>query len=241
MRPVWEFLWYLVYPIVHRTRQLPFAMLGILFPVVPLCFAWPRRRNLSRPMRWMVVYLAATFLEDLFTVYWSRHGRPNLWVVNLYTPFETFILCMMFAGWQLRMRWRAAIYAGMVACIAFWGAVTFVVEGLHGFSRYTKPVEALLVVAIAAWTLVDRSRRTISPLTRHTWFWVSVGTMVYFAYLVMLDPFSYVFSHTQLTDKYLRIWLLSYQINGVLTTIMYLFWLRAILLVPRGEPVDVLP
>jgi hypothetical protein len=241
MKPVWDFLWYLVYPLVDWGQHAWFVTFGILFPVVPLCFAWPRRRNLSRPMRWMVVYLAATWLEDLFTVYWSRHGRQSLWVVNLYTPFETVILCTMFAGWQLRLRWRAAIYAGMVACIAFWGIVTFTVEGFFGISRYTKPVESLLVVAIAAWTLVDRSRRTISPLTRHTWFWVSVGTMVYFAYLVMLDPATYVFSQAQPSNKYLTLWRLSYEINGALATVMYLFWLRAILLVPRGKCVETLP
>lgn len=225
----------LLYAIGRGFRLSPAAMLGILFPVVPIAVALPRLRKLPPPLRWALVYLVVTLAEDIFMIIWSRHGRHNLWIMNLYTPVEAFILGMMFAGWQLRERWRTTIYVAVALLVVFWGVMMLEVEGLDSFPQFSKPVQSLLVMAAATWTLVQRSRVAVSPLTRHPWFWVSVGTLLYFAYLMLLDPVG-----TVLSEHQHQLFRIAYAINGILVTVMYLFWVRAFLLIPwragRGAP-----
>jgi hypothetical protein len=199
---------------------------GILFPVIPILVAWPRWRVLPKPLRWAVAYLVLTLVEDLVMIYWSRNGQHNLWIMNLYTPIEAGIFGMMFGGWQLRERWRGTIYVAVGGFMAFWIVMMATIEGFDSFSRFTKPVESLLVITAAAWTLVQRARHTAAPLTRHPWFWVSVGTLFYFAYLLLLDPIS-----TILGEGRMDLLKLAYELNGALVVIMYLFWMRAITLV----------
>lgn len=228
-----DFLWYLVSPLVLSVLGTPLLMLGILFPIVPILAAWPRRRVLSPPLRWVVIYLVITLVEEIIMVYWSRNGRHNLWIINLYTPIEAWILAMMFAAWQPRERWRMMIFISLAAFMVFWAVMMATAEGFDTFPKFSKPVESLLVLAAAAWTLVQRSRLTASPLTLHPWFWVSVGTLLYFAYLLLLNPVGMILMNTRLD---LLIW--AYNINGILTTVMYLFWLRALLLVRIPSKVE---
>lgn len=225
-------LWVLLTRVARYLQAAPFAMLGILFPALLLVAAWRRRQSLPMPLRWMCTYLALTVIEDLFMIYWSRGGRHNLWIMNLYTPFEAAMLGMMYVGWQLRERWRATIYAATTLFVVFWLVMIMTVEPITEFSRFTKSVESLLVIAVAAWTLVQRSRHTAAPLTAHVWFWVSVGTLLYFAYFLLLNPVSLVLGTR------LDLLVLVYEINGGMVVIMYLFWLRAILLVRRPSKAE---
>ena len=226
-------LWALVIRIGHFLQAAPLAMLGILLPVLLLLVAWRRRQALPVPLRWMCTYLALTLIEDLFMIYWSRDGRHNLWIMNLYTPVEAILFGLMYAGWQLRERWRTALYAGTAAFIVFWFVMIMTIEPITEFSRFTKSVEALLVIAVAAWTLVQRSRHTAAPLTAHPWFWASVGTLLYFAYFLLLNPVSLVLGNR------LDLLVVMYEINGAMVIVMYLFWLRAIQLVRHPSKADV--
>ncbi|HET8763230.1 MAG TPA: hypothetical protein VFM12_07420 [Gemmatimonadales bacterium] len=224
--------WALLTRIGHFFHTAPLATTGILFPALVLLAAWRRRRSLPRPLRWMCVYLALTLLEDFFMIYWSRAGRHNLWIMNLYTPFEAAMFGMMYAGWQLRERWRTVVYAVTALFLVFWLVLILTIEPITEFSRFTKSVEALLVIAVAAWTLVQRSRHTAAPLTAHAWFWVSVGTLLYFAYFLLLNPVSLLLSTR------LDLLVVVYEINGAMVIVMYLFWLRATLLVRRPSKAE---
>lgn len=210
-----------------RVGQLaPFSTVGVFSALIPIYAGWRRRAVLPPPLRWALIYLAVTLAEELFMVYWSRSGRSNLWIINLYLPVGATFLGLMFAGWQQRERWRMAIYLVIAAFVVFWGAMMLTVENVRQFAPYTPPVQSLLVIAAAAWTLVQRTRHTVSPLTQHAWFWVSSGALLYFAYILVLDPFSRLMLHSSP-----RLVLMAFEINGVLVTVMNLSWLRAMLLV----------
>lgn len=236
MSALTDFLWYLVEPIVRGLSPPSLSMIGVLFPIVPILFAWPRRRALPVSLRWALVYLVLALAEDLVMIYWSRNGQHNLWIMNLYTPIEAVLVGMMFSGWQLRERWRSTIYLAVAAYVAFWLLMVANVENLEEFSRYTKSVESLLVIAVAAWTLVQRSRHTAAPLTLHAWFWVSVGALFYFAYLLLLNPIGAI-----LGEGRVDLLTVAYELNGALVLLMYLFWLRAFLLVRKPSKAGATP
>jgi hypothetical protein len=224
--------WIVLARVGHFFRTAPLATAGILFPALVLLAAWRRRRSLPEPVRWMCTYLALTLIEDLFMIYWSRGGRHNLWIMNLYTPLEAAMFGMMYAGWQLRERWRTVVYAVSALFVVFWLVMIMTIEPITEFSRFTKSVESLLIIAVAAWTLVQRSRHTAAPLTAHAWFWASVGTLLYFAYFLLLNPVSLV-----LWSR-LDLLVVVYEINGAMVIVMYLFWLRAILLARRPSKAE---
>lgn len=224
--PPSDILEYLFSPILFVSRIAPIATIGVFSALIPISAAWRRRRSLPSPLRWAAIYLAATLAEEMFMLYWSRTGRSNLWIINVYNPFAAIFLGLMFAGLQLRERWRTVINVVTGIFPVFWGAMMLTVENIRMFPLYTQPVQSLLVITAAAWTLVQRTRYTVSPVTRHSWFWVSVGALFYFVYLLLLDPFSRLLVHSnpQLVT-------VAHEINGALITLMNAFWLRAILLV----------
>jgi hypothetical protein len=71
---------------------------------------------------------------------------------------------------------------------AIWGVLHLTVEPLAAFPVYSKPVECMLLVGAAAYTLVTRSQTLLTPAIRHPWFLVSVGTMMYFSFVTVLQP-----------------------------------------------------
>jgi hypothetical protein len=215
-------------PLLRVGRLAPIATVGVMSGLLPMWAGWRRRALLPAALRWALVYLTATFVEEMFMLYWSRSGRSNIWIINLYVPCGAILLGLMFAGWQLRQRWRRVIYAAIAAFLLFWLAMMLTVEHFGEFPTYSQPVQSLLVIAAAAWTLVQRTRHTVSPLILHPWFWVSVGALFYFVYLLLLNPFSKL-----MVAQSPSLVLVSFEINGFLVTLMNLFWLRAILLVRR--------
>jgi hypothetical protein len=224
---------YVVGPLLNVGRLAPIAVIGMFSALIPITAGWRRRKLLPSPLRWSLIYLIATLAEELVMLYWSRSGRSNIWIINVYTPIGAIFLGLMFAGWQQRERWRTVIHVVTGIFPVFWGVMMLTVENIHQFPPYTQPVQALLVMAAAAWTLVQRTRHTVSPLTRHSWFWVSVGALFYFAYILLLDPFS-----SLMLSSSPRLVVVAFEINGVLVTLMNLFWLRAMLLVripPKAE------
>lgn len=221
-------------PLWRVARLAPLSTVGVFSALIPIYAGWRRRAVLPPPLRWALVYLVATFAEELFMVYWSRSGRSNLWIINLYLPVGATLLGLMFAGWQQRQRWRTVIHLAVAIFVAFWAAMMLTVEHIHQFAPYTPPVQSLLVIAAAAWTLVQRTRHTASPLTQHAWFWVSVGALLYFAYILVLDPFSRL-----MLSSSPRLVLVAFEINGALVTLMNLFWMRAMLLVRIPPKADV--
>jgi hypothetical protein len=228
MKWFWESIVYLMEPLVTVFRIAPVSSIGVFSALLPIVIGWRAWRRLAPPVRWAVIYLTVTFVEEIFMLYWSRSGRSNIWVINLFTPVAAILLGLMFAGWQQRERWRTVIYAGTAAFPVFWLIMMMTVEDIRKFPPYSQPVQSLLVLSVATWTLVQRSRHTVSPLTRHPWFWVSIGVLFYFVYLVLLDPFS-----TLMMKSSPHLVLIAFEINGALVMLMNLFWLRAIV-IARG-------
>ncbi|HET8633816.1 MAG TPA: hypothetical protein VFL88_06685 [Gemmatimonadales bacterium] len=220
-------------PLIRVSRLAPIATVGVLSALIPIHAGWRRRAELPPALRWALVYLAATFVEEMFMLYWSRSGRSNIWIINLYVPCGTILLGLMFAGWQLRERWRRVIYGVIAVFPVLWLLLMLTVEDFHRFPTYSQPIQSLLVLTVAAWTLIQRTRHAVSPVVRHPWYWVSVGVLFYFVYLLLVNPFSKLM--VAQSPGLVRA---AFEINGILATLMNLFWLRAFLLVRRPSKAE---
>lgn len=164
------------------------AHVGVYSYLIPLLAALYRRKVLTLPLRLLGLYAAAALAESIYMVYVASTGRHNLWVIHLFTPVEALLLLWMFSCWQLRESARTVMLICIPLYFAVWGTLHLTIESLADFPVYSKPVECMLLVGAAAYTLVTRSQNLLTPVTRHPWFWVSVGTVMYFSFVTVLNP-----------------------------------------------------
>ena len=180
--------------------------------------------RLSSPLKLIVLYSAATLAEALLLTYLSNVDRVNLWLVHAYTPFEATVLLLAMSRWQVRELARTTVMLSIPTFLVLWAALSLTAESLAEFPQYVKSVEAILLVAVAAFTLVTRSRNLVVPIGRQPWFWVTVGVMIYFAFLAILNPMS-----NALLRRDANVLLMGvYQVNAALIIVHNILFVWAI-------------
>jgi hypothetical protein len=84
--------------------------------------------------------------------------------------------------------------------LLFWLPPLFGWEPLQDFSIAVDSVQAVMCVAVAAYTLVRRFLEADRPGVAHDWFWISAGVMLYFATYALINPLSnYLMKHSPST------------------------------------------
>ena len=198
-------------------------MIGILAYLVPVGIA-VRRRPLSFPLRLIAFYCAVAFAESCVMWYLADRSIRNLWLIHLFTPLEATIFLWAFGRWQLRETSRTTVYASIPLFLVLWGYFAYGSESFREFPRYVKSVECMLLVAVAAFTLVTRSRSLVTPVAGHGWFWVSIGTLIYFSFLSVLNPIT-----NQLLPHSPALVLYMFDVNAALAALSSLLFARAML------------
>lgn len=183
-----------------------------------------RRRPLPLPLQLLVIYATVTLAESCLMAFFSSRDQRNMWMIHLFTPFEASMFLWMFSRWQVREVARLTVLLAIPMFLVFWSFLTVTAESLAEFPIYGKSVEAILLVAVAAWTLVTRSSKLLVPLTRYSWFWVCVGVLVYFPFLSALNPISRL-----LVTDHRDLVVAMFQVNAVLGTAANLLFAWAML------------
>lgn len=163
------------------------SKVAILSAVLPVAAAI-RVRPLSLPLKLVVLYSAVALVEGLVMWYLSSLNQRNLWMVHLFTPFEVTVLLLAMSRWQARELARLTVVLCIPAFLLLWGILTIRTESLAEFPQYAKSAEAILLVAVAAGTLVSRTRSLVAPILSQPWFWVTTGILIYFPFLAILNP-----------------------------------------------------
>jgi hypothetical protein len=135
------------------------------------------------------VTMLLMFLLDVVMTWLGKGGTHTLWIIHAALPVFTALILWSFSYLQLRIVPRDAmrIAAGLYAVA--WLVITAALENLSQFSRFTAPLQALVVLVAAAYTLVARLKRSSTPAAS-SWFWISLGWLLYFGSGVVLDPVS---------------------------------------------------
>lgn len=181
-------------------------------------------RPRSLPLRLLAVYCFVALVESWVMIYLSGRDIRNVWMIHLFTPFEAAMFLWAFSRWQVRELARLTILLSIPMFLVLWAFLTLSTESLSDFPVYGKSAEAILIVAVAAYTLVIRASSLVGPLTRHPWFWVSLGTLVYFPFLAVLNPIS-----SLLLPHSWDLVIGMFQVNAVLGASANLLFARAML------------
>jgi len=191
------------------------AIIAELFPVLAALLVG---RRLSRPSRLVVVVFALWFCEDLTLQLLVHLHRNNHWLPHLTMPVEAALLLWAFSLWQDSEVARRAILLAVPIYVVVWLVLQLFVERLDRLSQYAGPVSYLLVLGVAAFTLVSKSARTTSPGWRKPWFWISAGMIIDMGSQVALNPITNILIATHqrgfaLYQAYSAVSILSYTLT----------------------------
>jgi hypothetical protein len=176
----------------------------------------------SPSQRIIAAYCVLGLAQSMYLLILARSGTRNLWLVHFFVPIQAAMFLWALALWQTRERARITILMAIPLFLATWCALTFTVESLATLPRYVKIIEGLLVVVIAAYTLVTRSQDITSPATSYAWFWVSSALVMYLSFGAILGPIGSLL--LPLAPERVSI---MYRVNGILLIVCNLLFARA--------------
>jgi hypothetical protein len=180
-------------------------------------------RRLPTPRRWVLAWSAVFFLADLVAIAVAYLWGRNLWTQYFITPIEDVLLLYTLSLWQresiARLAFRVAIPLFLIAWL-----IIVPIEGINNFSLFAWPFQALVMLAASLYTLVSKTMAGSDGVTRHDWFWVSLGTSLYFAPVTALHPFAHAFIDTN--PELVR---LAYVVKAVLNILVFLLIARGML------------
>lgn len=155
--------------------------------LVPLAVALQRQRTPAR--LWIGIGFLINFLADLLGIWLALHRTNNLWIDYFASPLIGAGVLMGLSYWQLSTPERVTIRLTIPVYIAVRLFVALRMEDLTTFSRFASPIDAVVLLTAALWTLL---RRSFGPATRpHAaadWFWACIGLAGYAIALAAYEP-----------------------------------------------------
>lgn len=164
------------------------ASLSQALPVLAAARYGPR---LPPARKWVALWCVAMLASDAAQL-WLRgiDGTDhNLWVEYVVVPLHNAIMLWTLSLWQpdpvSRLAFRVAIPLHLLALAALIPAV----ESAAAFNQFTRPFQSLVLMAASLYTLVRRASAEPDRVTSRDWFWVTLGTSLFFSIRVALPPF----------------------------------------------------
>lgn len=209
------------------------AVLGtsILFELAPVATALLVRRRLTLPLRLVAACFAVMFLQDAAGWWMAERNVNNMWVSHVGTPLQTLLLLFALGEWQTGATARRSVRLAALGFLLLWGVLLLGVEDASAFSRFTQPLQAILVVSVAAWTMVRRTVTTFEAPVSQPWFWVCAGLLLYFGTGAVLGPVSNILVRTSP-----ELVLTAYLVKAVVNIVAYLLVAKGVLCsLPTGS------
>ena len=193
---------------------------------MPVLTAFAKRVR-TPSQRIIAAYCILGFIQSIYLTVLATAGTHNLWLIHAFVPVQGVMFLWALALWQTRERARITIFMVIPLFVAVWLGLTLTVESLEGLPRYVKIIEGLLVIAVAAYTLVTRSLHITGPVTSHAWFWISAAMVMYLSFGAILSPISSLL----LPYAPERVSIM-FRVNAVLLLICNLMFARAMVVSP---------
>jgi len=161
-----------------------------LSQALPLLAALRYGPRLPVARKWVALWCATMLASDAAQL-WLRGGAgtSNLWIEYIVVPLHSTIMLWTLSLWQTdpisRLAFRVAIPLHLLALAAIIPAV----ESGAAFYQFTRPFQSLVLMAASLYTLVRRASAEPERVTSRDWFWITLGTSMFFAIRVALAPF----------------------------------------------------
>jgi hypothetical protein len=165
---------------------IPDAAVGTEVVALIAALSVPRPRPPA--IHLLAIYFAVSLTEDAAASYWATHFGNNLWLEYFESPLNALLILWSFVPWQrsdiARMSLRIAAVLYAFTCLI----LLLTVEHPTQFGTYSYPIQSLLILGVALYTLVTKARATDEPLAGQDWFWICVGWCMGHLFTVVLFP-----------------------------------------------------
>jgi hypothetical protein len=162
------------------------ASVTFVIPVAAALYCGVR----SAPLKVIAAYTSMAFAQSLALIWLATRGINNLWLIHLFVPVQAGMFLWALALWQTREVARMTVLLAIPLYLAAWIALALTVESFSTFPRFVKIFEGLLVISVAAYTLVTRSQHISGPVTSYPWFWVGAALVTYLSFGAIVNPVS---------------------------------------------------
>jgi hypothetical protein len=162
---------------VHIPLVLYLAWASTLLPVLAgLRGGWGSSASRAAILVWSFVLVSANALALLL----ASRGINNHWLIYLSTPINGAAVIVAMIGWQMGEGGRLILRILLPLYLAAWTTIVFTIEDINTFSLVAGPFSALVLLIAVSATFVLRSTRSLDPLIRQDWFWVSIGLLIFY-------------------------------------------------------------
>jgi hypothetical protein len=171
-------------------RSIPWVLYAATYAqALPLLGAVRYRFRLTPPRRWVIVWNLALLASDAAQYWTGESSASNLWILYIFVPLQNAVMLWTLSLWQQdpvsRLAFRVAIPLHLAALVALIPAVGLATT----FNQILWPFQAFLLLAGSLYTLVRRSIGEPDRVTSRDWFWITLGTSLFFAFRMALPPF----------------------------------------------------
>lgn len=141
------------------------------------------------------LFFTAALVTEILVHVHHLAGRPNAWIVHLYTPLEYILIVFILSRWQSREKFKRAmlisipLYLGLYSFMKFVGIENFESTTINYVSR---PISLLLISGFVLFTLHQLSTREEIFLQRDFRFWILLALAIYYSGSIIIVPFMYI-------------------------------------------------
>lgn len=188
--------------------------------VTPLLAAVRVRPWLTPALRLMTAVFALAISQEVANAWLTSRHVHNIWLNNVLMPVYTALYLWAFSLWQTGAVSRLAMRLAIALFFVVWLASTVLMGGITRFPRVAGPIQSMLLVCVAAYTLVTAAMRATDPVWRHDWFWISAGVLLTFGTSTLLDPITgqLAYTHPATAKSVIAIWNVIDGVSSLLIT-----------------------
>lgn len=210
-----------------QQRAIPFVLYAATAAqVLPVLAAARYGPRLPPARRWVAVWCLALIASDVAQYQFGvgAAGANNLWLQYIAVPTQNAIMLWVLSLWQpdpvSRLAFRVAIPLDVIALLALIPAA----QSASAFNQFTWPFQSLVLLAGSLYTLVRRSIGEPERVTSRDWFWITLGTSLFFAFRMAVPPFAALMMTTH--EELAR---LAYVISAWIDILAYVLIARGML------------
>jgi hypothetical protein len=176
--------------------------------LTPLLAAIRVRRSLTPALRLVTAVFGLGIAQEIVNAWLTSRHVHNTWLNNVLMPVYTGLFLWAFSFWQIGAVSRLAMRLAIPLFVLVWFVLTVLMDGVTGFPRFSGPIQSLLLVCVAAYTLITASMRATDPVWKHDWFWISAGVLLTFGTSTLLQPITghLAYTHPATAKSVISIW-----------------------------------
>lgn len=160
--------------------MLIFYSVSVASCLIPLFAALYVYQKLTSVLKIFLLLLVLVAVTEASGFILSYEGVRYLWIYHIYTLVEYSLFVLIFLFWQKEPRVRKILGFSIPGFFVIWLIAKFSVERWGEMDNFTSSLEAVILIGVAAYTLINLTQEKMNSLIADPRFWITMGVLIYF-------------------------------------------------------------